>query len=212
MIDRFRLAGSRWCARSAQRQGGQSAQQDRSGRSPEVLGLSAAQAFARPAAPRLRPGRGPISIGSCSRGWSRKASSPWPTPIAPTLLRRVTFDLTGLPPTPEEILTFVTDESPEALATVVDRLLASPRFGERWGRHWLDVVRYGESTGKDRNIPYRYAWRYRDYVIDAFNRWQAVQPLHHRATGRRPAPCKERRRCTIDWSSPPACWRLVPKG
>ena len=54
-------------------------------------------------------------------------------------------------------------------ATVVDRLLASPRFGERWGRHWLDVVRYGESTGKEINLPYRYAWRYRNYVIDAFN-------------------------------------------
>ena len=57
----------------------------------------------------------------------------------------------------------------KAFASVVDRLLASPRFGERWGRHWLDVVRYGESTGKERNIPYRYAWRYRNYVIDAFN-------------------------------------------
>ncbi|HVC92465.1 MAG TPA: PSD1 and planctomycete cytochrome C domain-containing protein [Pirellulales bacterium] len=86
-----------------------------------------------------------------------------------TLLRRVTFDLTGLPPTPEEIDAFLADESPRAFAVVVDRLLASPRFGERWGRHWLDVARYGESTGKDRNLPYRYAWRYRDYVIDAFN-------------------------------------------
>jgi hypothetical protein len=86
-----------------------------------------------------------------------------------TLIRRVTFDLTGLPPTPEEIDAFLNDKSAGAFATVVDRLLASPRFGERWGRHWLDVVRYGESTGKERNIPYRYAWRYRDYVIDAFN-------------------------------------------
>ena len=86
-----------------------------------------------------------------------------------TLIRRVTFDLTGLPPTPEEIDAFVNDSSGSALAVVVDRLLASPRFGERWGRHWLDVVRYGESTGKERNIPYRYAWRYRNYVIDAFN-------------------------------------------
>jgi hypothetical protein len=86
-----------------------------------------------------------------------------------TLIRRVTFDLTGLPPTPEEIDAFVSDSSGNALATVVDRLLASPRFGERWGRHWLDVVRYGESTGKERNIPFRYAWRYRDYVIDSFN-------------------------------------------
>jgi hypothetical protein len=86
-----------------------------------------------------------------------------------TLIRRVTFDLTGLPPTPEEVDAFLKDESSGAFATVVDRLLASPRFGERWARHWLDVVHYAESTGKDRNIPYRYAWRYRDYVIDAFN-------------------------------------------
>lgn len=86
-----------------------------------------------------------------------------------TLIRRVTFDLIGLPPTPEEIDAFVNDGSANALETVVDRLLASPRFGEKWGRHWLDVVRYGESTGKERNIPFRYAWRYRNYVIDAFN-------------------------------------------
>jgi hypothetical protein len=86
-----------------------------------------------------------------------------------TLLRRVTFDLTGLPPTPEEMDAFISDKSPTAFATVVNRLLASPRFGERWGRHWLDVARYAESTGKERNLPYRYAWRYRDYVIDAFN-------------------------------------------
>ncbi|MGE5193818.1 MAG: PSD1 and planctomycete cytochrome C domain-containing protein [Deltaproteobacteria bacterium] len=86
-----------------------------------------------------------------------------------TLIRRVTFDLTGLPPTPEEIDAFVSDTSANAFASVVDRLLSSPRFGERWGRHWLDVVRYGESTGKERNIPFRYAWRYRDYVIDSFN-------------------------------------------
>jgi hypothetical protein len=92
-----------------------------------------------------------------------------------TLVRRLYFDLTGLPPTPEEVDEFVKSfssskrEGETAVATLVDKLLASPRFGERWGRHWLDVVRYAESTGKDRNIPYRYAWRYRDYVIDAFN-------------------------------------------
>ncbi|HTU25782.1 MAG TPA: DUF1549 and DUF1553 domain-containing protein, partial [Pirellulales bacterium] len=86
-----------------------------------------------------------------------------------TLIRRVTFDLIGLPPTPAEVDAFVADKSPSAFATVVDRLLASPQFGEKWGRHWLDVVRYAESTGKGRNVPYRYAWRYRDYVIDALN-------------------------------------------
>jgi len=86
-----------------------------------------------------------------------------------TLIRRVAFDLIGLPPTPEEVSSFVADPSPNAYEKVVDRLLASPAFGERWGRHWLDVARYAESTGSSRNVPYTYAWRYRDYVIDAFN-------------------------------------------
>ena len=83
------------------------------------------------------------------------------------LVRRVTFDLTGLPPTPEEVARFLEDATPDAFEKVVDRLLKSPAFGERWGRHWLDVARYGESSGSARNIPYPHAWRYRDYVIDA---------------------------------------------
>jgi hypothetical protein len=87
-----------------------------------------------------------------------------------TLLRRVTFDLTGLPPTAAELAAFQEDTAPEAFARAVDRLLASPRFGEQWGRHWLDLARYGESTGPSRNIPYPHAWKYRDYVIDALNR------------------------------------------
>src|SRR5262249_10709499 len=87
-----------------------------------------------------------------------------------TLLRRVTFDLTGLPPTPAELDAFLGDTAPDAFAKVVDRLLGSPAFGERWGRHWLDVARYGESTGSARNLPYPHAWRYRDWVIDALNR------------------------------------------
>ena len=86
------------------------------------------------------------------------------------LIRRATFDLTGLPPTEPEIEAFLADHSPNAFATVVDRLLASPRYGEKWGRHWLDVARYADSTGADEDHRYPYAWRYRDYVIDAFNR------------------------------------------
>jgi cytochrome c553 len=86
-----------------------------------------------------------------------------------TWIRRVTFDLTGLPPSVAEIDAFVKDKSANAFAAVVDRLLGSPRFGECWGRHWLDVVRYGESTGKEVNLPYRFAWRYRNYTIDSFN-------------------------------------------
>ena len=88
----------------------------------------------------------------------------------PALLRRATFDLLGLPPTPEEIDSFVNDPDDHAFRKVVDRLLQSPRFGERWGRHWLDVARYGETMGRTLNFPFPVAWRYRDYVIDAFNR------------------------------------------
>jgi len=90
-----------------------------------------------------------------------------------TLIRRVTFDLTGLPPTPHDVDAFVNDSTPHAFANVVDRLLASNAFGERWGRHWLDGARYGESTGGSRNIPYPQSTRYRDYVIDSFNRDKA---------------------------------------
>ncbi|HUR55905.1 MAG TPA: PSD1 and planctomycete cytochrome C domain-containing protein [Gemmataceae bacterium] len=86
-----------------------------------------------------------------------------------TLLRRIHLDLTGLPPTPDEVEAFVADASPIAFEKVVDSLLASPRFGERWGRHWLDLARYAESSGKTANFNYPHAWRYRDYVIDAFN-------------------------------------------
>jgi hypothetical protein len=91
---------------------------------------------------------------------------------ARTLIRRVYFDLVGLPPTPEEVEAFVAADAagrPAALGAIVDRLLASPRFGERWGRHWLDVVRYAESSGRAVNLAYPHAWRYRDYVIAAFN-------------------------------------------
>ncbi|MED5586392.1 MAG: DUF1553 domain-containing protein [Verrucomicrobiota bacterium] len=89
-----------------------------------------------------------------------------------TLIRRVTYDLVGLPPTPEEIRAFREDPASdrEALARIVDRLLASEHFGERWARHWLDIVRYGESMGRTRNFPFPYAWKYRDYVIAAFNK------------------------------------------
>jgi len=88
-----------------------------------------------------------------------------------TLIRRVTYDVIGLPPTPQEIRDFVNDPATmqNALEQVVNRLLDSKHFGERWGRHWLDVVRYGESMGRTRNYPFPFAWKYRDYVIDSFN-------------------------------------------
>ncbi len=85
------------------------------------------------------------------------------------LIRRATFDLTGLPPTPEEIEAFLADHSPDAFARVVDRLLDSPRYGEHWGRHWLDVVRYADTAGDTADYPLPEAWRYRNYVIDSFN-------------------------------------------
>jgi hypothetical protein len=87
-----------------------------------------------------------------------------------TLIRRVTYDLTGLPPTPDEVEAFVGDASPEAFATLVDRLLASPAYGEKWGRKWLDLVRYADTAGENSDYPVPNAWRYRNYVIDAFNR------------------------------------------
>ncbi|MGB7347579.1 MAG: PSD1 and planctomycete cytochrome C domain-containing protein [Pirellulaceae bacterium] len=88
------------------------------------------------------------------------------------VLRRLCFDLVGLPPTPEQIDFFQEKWSADpdaAIAQVVDRLLEKPQFGERWGRHWLDVARYAESTGREVNMTYPHAWRYRDYVIDSFN-------------------------------------------
>ncbi|MDP6060650.1 MAG: PSD1 and planctomycete cytochrome C domain-containing protein, partial [Pirellulaceae bacterium] len=86
------------------------------------------------------------------------------------LVRRVYFDLIGLPPTPEQVNEFIGDPSAAALEQLIDRLLDSPQFGARWGRHWLDVVRYGESTGMERNFTFPYAWRYRDYVIQSLNK------------------------------------------
>ena len=85
------------------------------------------------------------------------------------LIRRATFDLIGLPPTPEEIRSFLDDGSPDAYAKVVARLLASPHYGERWGRHWLDVVRYADTAGETADYPVPLAWKYRNYVIDSFN-------------------------------------------
>ncbi|MGH9723010.1 MAG: PSD1 and planctomycete cytochrome C domain-containing protein [Bryobacteraceae bacterium] len=86
-----------------------------------------------------------------------------------TLIRRATFDLTGLPPTPDEADAFVSDRSPHAFERLIDRLLASPRYGERWGRHWLDVVRYADSDGYSNDYERPNAWRYRDYVIRSLN-------------------------------------------
>lgn len=87
-----------------------------------------------------------------------------------TYIRRVTYGLTGLPPTPEEIADYLADDLPDADERLVDRLLASPQYGERWGRHWLDVARYADSNGLDENVAHGNAWRYRDWVVSAWNR------------------------------------------
>jgi hypothetical protein len=98
-----------------------------------------------------------------------KGIKPAPPADKRSLIRRATYDLTGLPPTPEEVDSFVHDDSPDAFAHVVERLLASPAYGERWGRHWLDVVRYADTAGETADYPAPLAYRYRDWVIDAFN-------------------------------------------
>ena len=108
-----------------------------------------------------------------------------------TLIRRATFDLIGLPPTPEEVQDFVNDDSTNAFAKVVDRLLASPHYGERWGRHWLDVARYSDTKGQPRrnteDNANPFAWTYRDYVIRSFNEDKPYNHFHPRTNRRRPA-------------------------
>jgi hypothetical protein len=99
-----------------------------------------------------------------------KGLTPNPAADRVTLLRRASIDITGLPPTEEEIAQFVNDKSPTAWAKVVDRLLASPQYGERWGRHWLDLARYADSNGFKADETRPHIWRYRDYVIEAFNK------------------------------------------
>ena len=95
-----------------------------------------------------------------------------PAPLADkrTLLRRAYLDLIGLPPTPQQTREFIEDHSPDAWEKLIDRLLASPHYGERWGRHWLDVARYADSNGYEHDFDRPNAWRYRDYVIQAFNK------------------------------------------
>jgi hypothetical protein len=102
-------------------------------------------------------------------GLDRAQLTPLPPADKRTLIRRATYDLTGLPPTPEEVAAFLRDQTPGAFAHLVDRLLASPRYGERWGRHWLDLARYADSAGENTDHPLPHAWKYRNWVIAAFN-------------------------------------------
>jgi hypothetical protein len=123
------------------------------------------QPIKRPAVPA---GQHPIDHFVRAR-LAKEGLTPSPPADKLTLLRRVTLDLTGLPPTPEEIDAYLKDESPSAYETAVDRLLASPHYGERWGRHWLDSARYADSDGYEKDTGRPFAWRYRDWVIRALN-------------------------------------------
>ena len=109
------------------------------------------------------------STASSRRNCGKKSSAQLARPAGGTLLRRVSFDLTGLPPSPETVDAFLRDASADAFVKVVDRLLASPQYGERWGRHWMDVVRYADTAGDNADYPIPEIHRYRDYIIDAFN-------------------------------------------
>ena len=136
----------------------------------------------------LQPVRRPVIPGPVApaarawAGWTRNpidgfiraaliehGLTPAPEADRATLIRRITFDLTGLPPTVQEIDAFMADLSPGAYERLVDRLLASPRYGQRWGRHWLDLVRYAESDGYRQDAIRPHAWRYRDYVVRSLN-------------------------------------------
>jgi Protein of unknown function (DUF1553)/Protein of unknown function (DUF1549) len=138
---------------------------------PERLDHWAWKKPARPPIPVLKQAEMPRSPIDAFILAKIEAAGLRPSPIAARtqLLRRVTLDLIGLPPTPEEIEAFVNDQSPNAWLHVVDRLLASPHYGERWGRHWLDLARYAESNGYELDELRPDAWRYRDYVISSLN-------------------------------------------
>ncbi len=128
------------------------------------------QKVARPPAPAIRDAwvRNPIDA-FILQGLRQKQLDPSPPLDRGRLIRRVTYDLIGLPPTPAEVDAFLKDKSPEAYEKVVDRLLASPQYGERWASKWLDVVRYADTNGFELDLERPHAWRYRDYVIQCFN-------------------------------------------
>jgi hypothetical protein len=154
-----------------------------------LLGREAATASAEDGNPRtqfwsFQPIRGvvPPAISNQRQGWARNAIDrfiqaaleerglvPAPEADRRTLIRRLSFDLLGLPPAPEDIATFLADRAPDAYEKLVDRLIASPRFGERWARHWLDLVRFAETAGHEYDYDIPNAFRYRDYVIRALN-------------------------------------------
>ncbi|MFO0953169.1 MAG: DUF1549 domain-containing protein [Isosphaeraceae bacterium] len=130
------------------------------------------QPVRRPEVPSIRGKewvRNPVDAFILAR-LEREGVAPSPEADRATLIRRLSLDLLGLPPTPAQVDDFVQDRSPSAYEALVDRMLASPHFGERWGRHWLDLARYADSDGYEKDSPRPNAWRFRDWVIDAVNR------------------------------------------
>lgn len=165
--------GAPWPGAKPAKDSAESVAVRKSGRtfSEEEKSFWAFQPVADPAPPAIRNKnliKSPID-GFILAKLEEKGIAPAPPADRLELLRRATFDLTGLPPTESEIRNFLADRLPDAFAKVVDRLLASPRYGEQWGRRWLDVARYADSTGNDEDHRYPHAWRYRDWVIAAFN-------------------------------------------
>ena len=129
------------------------------------------QPITKPSAPQVRERtwlRNPIDAFILAK-LENKGLTPARPAERTALLRRIYYDLTGLPPTPQEVDAYLADKSPDAYEKLIDRLLASPRYGEKWGRHWLDVVRYAETNGYERDGAKPHVWRYRDYVINSFN-------------------------------------------
>lgn len=147
------------------------AEQPRAARSAQGQQHWAYQAVARPATPAVKDSkwvRSPIDAHILAQ-LEAKGIKPSADADRATLIRRVTLDTWGIIPTPEEVRAFVNDKSPNAYEKLVDRLLASPRYGERWGRRWLDLTRHADSDGYNTDGTRPNMWRYRDYVIKAFN-------------------------------------------
>jgi hypothetical protein len=129
--------------------------------------------IARPAVPTVQNRKSKIENpvdAFILAGLEKRDITPSPEADRPTLIRRLSLDLLGLPPTPAEVDAFLSDHGPDAYERLVDRLLSSPHYGERWGRHWLDLARYADSDGYEKDNVRPWAWRYRDWVIDAVNR------------------------------------------
>jgi hypothetical protein len=142
----------------------------RAARNPSRNGWSL-RPVSRPAVPRVKREewcRTPIDAFILAR-LEALGLEPAPPADRMTLIRRLTYDLIGLPPSPQEVDAFVADQTPDSLERLVDRLLSSPHYGEKWGRHWLDLVGYGETNGYERDSAKPFAWRYRDYVIASLN-------------------------------------------